>query len=157
MNSIFAIAPYKWNNMWVFDDPARGLAREPFVAGADTIIDLATAQIPGAARGFILLFSAVPFPGAQICLKRLKGDRQRGNTYFCAELETEAWLCPALYQYYQRAPSAIYAQFQPKQTTSTKTKHECQKTGTTNQDQRPQTDDQPQGRSRLGRRVATLR
>jgi hypothetical protein len=25
--------------MWVFDDPRVGLAQEPFVAGADTMID----------------------------------------------------------------------------------------------------------------------
>lgn len=31
-NSIFVISPYKMNGMWVFDDPARGLAQEPFVS-----------------------------------------------------------------------------------------------------------------------------
>jgi hypothetical protein len=28
--------------MWVFDDPAVDLVREPFVGGTDTMIDLAT-------------------------------------------------------------------------------------------------------------------
>ena len=38
-NSIFVIRPYKWNGMWVFDDERVGLDKEPFVAGADTMID----------------------------------------------------------------------------------------------------------------------
>ena len=38
-NSIFVIKPYKWNGMWVFDDERVGLDKEPFVAGADTMID----------------------------------------------------------------------------------------------------------------------
>ena len=52
MNSLFAIAPYKFQGFWVFDDPAVGLRQEPFVSGADTIIDVLTANIPDAANGF---------------------------------------------------------------------------------------------------------
>lgn len=39
MNAIFVIAPYKWEGMWVFDDPQVGLHREPFVSGADVMMD----------------------------------------------------------------------------------------------------------------------
>jgi len=39
MNAIAVIAPYKYEGMWVFDDPAVELSREPFVAGIDTMID----------------------------------------------------------------------------------------------------------------------
>lgn len=39
MNSIIAIHPYEVQDIWVFDDSAVGLAQEPFVAGADVIID----------------------------------------------------------------------------------------------------------------------
>jgi hypothetical protein len=59
-NSIFVIRPYKWEGLWVFDDPAVGLVREPFVGGADTMIDVATAQIPNADRGFLPASSPVP-------------------------------------------------------------------------------------------------
>ena len=65
-NSIFVIKPYKWEGMWVFDDPAVDLVREPFVAGADTMIDAATGHIANAARGFVAVFSAGYFPNAQI-------------------------------------------------------------------------------------------
>ena len=63
MNSIGVISPYKYEGMWVFDDPRVGLTREPFVAGIDTMIDRLVASIPDAEEGFRLLFSSTPFPG----------------------------------------------------------------------------------------------
>jgi hypothetical protein len=63
MNAISVIAPYKYEGMWVFDDDRVGLVKEPFVSGIDTMIDRMVADIPHAANGFLLLFSATPFPG----------------------------------------------------------------------------------------------
>ena len=63
MNAINVIAPYKHHGMWVFDDPRVGLNQEPFVAGADAMIDRVVADIPNADKGFTLIFSATPFPG----------------------------------------------------------------------------------------------
>ena len=40
-NAINVIKPDKWNGMWVFDDQRVDLDKEPFVAGADTMIDTA--------------------------------------------------------------------------------------------------------------------
>jgi len=51
--------------MWVFDDPRVGLVQEPFVAGADTMIDRVVADIPDAKNGFTLVCSITPFPGFQ--------------------------------------------------------------------------------------------
>ena len=68
MNAIGVIAPYKYEGMWVFDDPAVGLVREPFVAGIDTMIDKAVTIIPNAERGFRAIFSAMPFPGTDFKL-----------------------------------------------------------------------------------------
>ncbi len=67
-NSIFVIKPYRWEGLWVFDDEQVGLVKEPFVAGADTLIDVAIERkgIANAADGFLLLFSASPFPGAVV-------------------------------------------------------------------------------------------
>src|SRR5947199_1866545 len=63
VNSLFVIAPYKYEGMWVFDDPAVGLSKEPFIAGIDTMIDKVVASIPDADKGFVQ--SSVPrsFPG----------------------------------------------------------------------------------------------
>lgn len=113
MNSLFTIMPYKWMGMWVFDDPIKGLDREAFVAGADTVIDMATAHIPNAEDGFILIFADFKFPGSQICLTKKKSKNGTGTDYFCKELGIEAWLCPALNLYYEVSPKEIHAEFRP--------------------------------------------
>jgi hypothetical protein len=81
MNAINVIAPYKHHDMWVFDDPRVGLLQEPFVAGADTMIDRVAADIPDAAHGFVLGFSATPFPDYQHRLdwRRADGGGKRGE------------------------------------------------------------------------------
>jgi len=48
MNALMVIVPYKYEGLWVFDDAAVGLSKEPFIAGIDTLIDKATANIPDA-------------------------------------------------------------------------------------------------------------
>ena len=52
MNSLMVIVPYKYEGLWVFDDAAVGLNKEPFIAGIDSLIDKATANIPDAQHGF---------------------------------------------------------------------------------------------------------
>jgi hypothetical protein len=114
MNAINVIAPYKHHGIWVFDDPRVGLVQEPFVAGADTMIDRVVADIPDAERGFILTFSASPFPGHQYRLDWQREDVNGGNWYRSEELDMEGWLCPALLQYFAKAPKQIYVQVKPR-------------------------------------------
>src|SRR3954463_3748969 len=113
MNAINVIAPYKHHGMWVFDDARVGLHQEPFVAGADTLIDKAVAGIPDAAQGFVLVFAAMPFPGHQVSLQWRRNDGA-GDWYYSPELGSEGWLCPALLKYFERAPKTIYVQVKPK-------------------------------------------
>ena len=109
MNAINVIAPYRHHGMWVFDDPRTGLVQEPFVSGADTMIDRVTAGIPDAASGFVMVFSASPFPGHQYRLewRRTEGG---GNWYYAPQLDLEGWLCPALFRYFAEAPRALFVQ-----------------------------------------------
>ena len=65
MNSILVIHPYKYEGTWVFDDPNVGLVKEPFVSGADVMIDKMVEDIPNAAAGVTILFSGQPFPGCE--------------------------------------------------------------------------------------------
>ena len=113
MNSIMVIHPYKYDEMWVFDDEKVGLIQEPFVSGADEIIERMVIEIPDAEAGFSLLFAGEPFPGYQ-----LKFDWRRaelsGNWYYNADLDREGWLCPALFKYFDVAPKEFYAQFKGK-------------------------------------------
>jgi hypothetical protein len=108
-NSIFVIKPYKWEGLWVFDDPDVGLVKEPFVGGADTMIDVATAQIPAAHKGFLAVFSASYFPDAQIILEWVR-EEGGGNVYRWPEKGMDGWLCPALFKYFDDAPVKLYVQ-----------------------------------------------
>jgi len=101
--------PYKHLGSWVFDDERAGLVQEPFVAGADVLIDraLAAKGIDGS-RGFRLTFSAGQFPGYdhRFTLSRAgEGD----NWYASEDFQLEGWLCPALFRYFTQAPQALYA------------------------------------------------
>lgn len=107
MNSLFAIAPYRFEGLWVFDDSDVGLVKEPFVNGADRILDVLTQNMPDADKGFRLLFSSKPFPGytARFVWSR---SEYGGNWYFWPEKEMEGWLCPALFKYFEQAPANLY-------------------------------------------------
>ena len=109
-NSVFVIQPYKYLGLWVFDDEKFGLIQEPFVSGADDIIERFVANIDAADAGFTLMFSANPFPGhnAKFVWRR---EETGGNWYYVEELDMEGWLCPALFKYFEKAPATLYAQF----------------------------------------------
>ena len=115
MNAILVIHPYKSDGVWAFDDPKVGLVREPFVAGADAILDKMVEGIPDAESGVTVLFSARPFPGYQHELV-WRREEMGGNWYVHPKLDMEGWLCPALFKYFDRAPERIYAQVKPKDT-----------------------------------------
>jgi hypothetical protein len=111
-NSIFVIKPYKWEGLWVFDDANVGLVKEPFVGGADTMIDVATAHLRNAANGFLAVFSASYFPNAQIVLEWARAEGG-GNVYRWKEKAMEGWLCPALLRYFSEPPAKLYIQVKP--------------------------------------------
>lgn len=113
MNALLVIHPYKLGNLWVFDDPAVGLRQEPFVSGADRIMDLLSAELPEAGSGFTLIFSAKPFPGYQAHFVRGRTEYE-GTWYTWPEKNVEGWLCPALFKYFPEAPTEIYVQLHPK-------------------------------------------
>jgi len=52
MNAVPVIFPYRLERVWVFDDATADLVREPFISGADNILDVLTGNIPAAASGF---------------------------------------------------------------------------------------------------------
>jgi hypothetical protein len=113
MNTLNVIIPYKWEGMWVFDDPAVGLLREPFVSGADDMIDVLVSDIPKADQGFRLLFSGSPFPDHQVVVE-WRREEHGGNWYYAPGYEMEGWLCPALMKYFGHVPARIYIKAGPK-------------------------------------------
>ena len=116
MNAINVIIPYRWEGMWVFDDERAGLDKEPFVAGADDIIDLMVADIPipNAAEGFRLIFAASPFPGHTHTFERRR-EEHGGHWYYSLEFGQEGWLCPALFKYFDSAPDQLFVKAEVRQ------------------------------------------
>ena len=112
-NSIVIIMPYRYGATWVFDDAQAGLVREPFVGGVPQMIDVLVTNIPDAASGFRLYFSAAPFPGYQKKLTWTRGNAQ-GNYYHLDAPPMEGWLCPSLLKYYPGAPKELYVKAEPK-------------------------------------------
>lgn len=114
MNAILAIYPYKDEDLWVFDDARAGLDKEPFIAGADTMIDraLEAKGIVNGHKGFRLLFSGGQFPGYEFRFTWVR-EGEGGNWYHSADLNMEGWLCPALFKFFEAAPKEICAKFEP--------------------------------------------
>lgn len=107
MNAIGVIAPYKYEGLWVFDDPAVGLVREPFVAGIDKVIDQLVASIPNAQDGFRLLFSATPFPGHTVKLE-WRREESGGNWYFLPTVRHRGLVVSGFVQVFrQRSGGAV--------------------------------------------------
>jgi len=72
LNALRVLNVYKYEGMWVFDDPAVGLDREPFVAGVPEILDQLRAEHDVTGEKFNIVFSPTPFPGP-----RLSGSARR--------------------------------------------------------------------------------
>jgi hypothetical protein len=111
-NSLMVINPYWHKNTWVFDDEAVGLKQEPFVLNVPEMIDDLVKGIPGAKKGFKLIFSASPFPTYQVELEWVRED-SGGNWYRIKGQTQEGWLCPALFKYFEEAPKYIFAKAEP--------------------------------------------
>ena len=108
MNQINIIKPYRWNGAWVFDDADVGLNREPLVAGADVMMDIMEEKY---GSDFLVMFSKNRIPGSTLLLRRVKGDKTdkgNGTVYFSFKLMKFAWLCPALFKYFDKSPKKMF-------------------------------------------------
>jgi hypothetical protein len=102
---------------WVFSDASAGLVDEPFVNGADTLIE-AVAETKGFLEeakeaGVVAVFSGEQFSNADVCLIRDKEENLFGNWYTESKTKHRAWLCPALYKYFHTAPKQLWIRIQP--------------------------------------------
>ncbi len=111
MTQIRILEVFRYNGGLVFDDPEKGLDKEAFVAGIDGMLEILMAT-KGITERFKLTFSPQPFPGYELSLEWQRPEFE-GNWYYCAALEAEGWLCPALYCYFETAPQALYVRVDP--------------------------------------------
>jgi hypothetical protein len=106
MNSIHTISPYKTTyGEWVFDDPDKGLKKEPFVAGIPEMIE----AIVDGEKTFTVRFSKKDFVGSQVKLTRT--TKERGGAWYSMIYdgkEFEGWLCPALLKYFSTHPKNLF-------------------------------------------------
>ena len=107
MNQIMTLEIYKYGAMWAFDDEARGLLREPFIAGMDKMLDAIARKLKR--RKLSVTFSGSKFPGSNYTLNKAALE-SGGVWYICEELGMKGWLCPALFKYFATAPARIYIQ-----------------------------------------------
>ncbi|UJB70300.1 hypothetical protein HRE53_04010 [Acaryochloris sp. 'Moss Beach'] len=112
-NSMMVIAPYRYEEMWVFDDLQAGLVQEPFVSGIPQMIDRLVIDIPEADQGFKLIFAQTPFPGYQAQLEWLRPEFG-GHWYRWSAEKMDGWLCPALFKYFADAPPQLFCQAEAK-------------------------------------------
>lgn len=107
-NSIMVINTYKHGTAWVFDDERVGLVKEPFVGGADTLIEAHDFNRSGKVT---ITFSGIPFPdrNVKLVIMNTVEEGEGGTTYFCPEVNHTVWLCPALLKYFTKPPKVIYA------------------------------------------------
>lgn len=111
-NALMVINPYWSQGTWVFDDEAVGLVAEPFVSGIPEMITEMVKDIPNAGKGFRMIFSAGKFPGFQRELIWVR-EEYGGNWYRLANGQSEGWLCPALFHYFENAPKRLCVKAEP--------------------------------------------
>lgn len=110
-NALFVIMPYKWFGTWVFDDPEKGLMREPFVLGIGEMIDrfVSEQEIENAEEGFLLYFSEARFPVASgVYTLKIMNEDSGGGWYRNVETRMAGWLCPAMFCYFDTLPEVMY-------------------------------------------------
>ena len=116
-NAIHTIFPYKLGGQWMFDDEKLDIHREPFVGGADDLIETVTdlQALRSPENGFRMVFSAQKFKGFELELnKQVDEDGLMGNTYTITleiddvPVEMDGWLCPVLEMYIDPAPAQLF-------------------------------------------------
>ena len=105
-NSIFTLNAYDHYGVLVFDDPAVGLVREAFVAGADDLLIGLAEAAELDARNFNVMFSDTPWPGA---VEFTRVRKEMGGATYRDSAGNEGWLCPAMFEYFRRPPRTLYA------------------------------------------------
>jgi len=109
-NAIFVIAPYRHSGFWVFDDEKRRISKEPFVAGADVVLNLCEKAI---SKNFSIAFSDKFIPDYTFRLK-MSGKTQGNGTYYKTYISGSdtpfitIWLCSVLLKYFKDRPEEIF-------------------------------------------------
>jgi len=108
-NSIFRILVQRKNGLWVFDDERFGIVEQPFVFGADLILEKMAAQSGVNGERLNAVFAGIPFPGSEYTLRFVREETE-GFMYRWEEENLQSWLSPSLKNYFPEPPPEIYLQ-----------------------------------------------
>ncbi len=111
-NSIHRVLVRAVDGLWVYDDASFGVKEQPFVFGADLILEKMVAQVEGEGDQLNLVFSSVPFPGSEFCLGFVREETE-GFVYRWEEKNLQSWLSPSLRNYFPEPAPKIYLQLLP--------------------------------------------
>tara|TARA_Y100001934_G_scaffold262275_1_gene336546 strand:- start:512 stop:835 length:324 start_codon:yes stop_codon:yes gene_type:complete len=100
------------DGFWVYDDSSFGVKQQPFVFGADLILEKMAAQVKCVGDRFNIVFSSIPFPGSEFCLGFVREETE-GFVYRWEEKNLQGWLSPSLRNYFPEPPPNIYLQLLP--------------------------------------------
>ena len=115
MNNVNFIHSYVYNGAWVFDDESRELDKEPFVAGADILLDVMSGRDKDESKeSCSFYFGQTPLPDWDVKLTKNGIDGYDGTYYLVdfpeksVKAEGPIWLCPALLKFFVDSPSEIF-------------------------------------------------
>mgnify|MGYP001329205845 FL=1 len=112
MNSLFRIIIRLQDGLWVYDDATFGVKEQPFVFGSDLILEKMVAGVDEELDRVNILFSSIPFPGSEHCLKFVREETE-GFVYRWEDEKLQGWMSPSLRNYYPQPPPKIYLQLLP--------------------------------------------
>ena len=112
MNSICRILVRVVDGLWVYNDSKFGVKEQPLVFGMDLILEKMVEQVEGGEDRLNLVFSTIPFPGSEFCLKFVREETE-GFVYRWEEKKLQGWLSPSLRNYFPEPPPKIFLQLLP--------------------------------------------
>ncbi len=111
-NSIFRVNARLVDGFWVFDDSKFEIREQPFVFGSDLILEKMLAEVGGEIDRMNILFSGIPFPGSEHCLKFVREETE-GFVYRWQDHNLQGWMSPSLRNYFPDPPPKIFLQLLP--------------------------------------------
>jgi hypothetical protein len=100
---------YKDNGVWMFDDPEKGIEREPFVDGSTELIDFILKEFnlfQGSHRGIDLNFSLYQEEDDMVKVNKIKDMGDDWASYEYKNMTGS--LCPVTIQYFGKHPDHFY-------------------------------------------------
>lgn len=85
-NSIFRIVLQFIDGLWVYDDIAFGIKKQPLVFGMDLILERMIDHVDDIEGRLNLIFSSIPFPGSEHCLAFVREETE--GFIYCWEKST---------------------------------------------------------------------